>query len=73
MRCSGGNMTGKNGEQAREHEVLNEIVRRPETKAFLSNLATDPYPGDQALLRKIAVEETKKWGDMMEAAGIEKQ
>ena len=52
---------------------LNEIVRRPETKTFLYNLATDPYPGDQALLRKIMVEETKKWGEMMESAGVEKQ
>ncbi|MDB5570655.1 MAG: transporter substrate-binding protein [Hyphomicrobiales bacterium] len=52
---------------------LNQIARTEETKAFLLNVATDPYPGDSKMLGAKMVEETKRWGELMERYGIEKQ
>ena len=50
---------------------FNEIVKMPETKTFLNNLAGEPYPGDRALVTRIQDEDTKAWREYVKLAKIE--
>ena len=52
---------------------LNKIVASDETRKFLANVATDPYPGDAEKLGKMTREETAKWARLLDLAKIEKQ
>ncbi len=52
---------------------LNQIAATEETKAFLLNVATDPYVGDSKMLGAKMVDETKRWAELMARYGIEKQ
>jgi tripartite-type tricarboxylate transporter receptor subunit TctC len=52
---------------------FNATVRSEETRAFLANVATDPYPGSKELLKKVLAEEVVKYRDMMINAKIEQQ
>jgi tripartite-type tricarboxylate transporter receptor subunit TctC len=52
---------------------FNTTVRSEETRAFLANVATDPYPGSKELLKKVLAEEVVKYRDMMINAKIEQQ
>ena len=52
---------------------FNTTVRSDETRAFLANVATDPWPGSSEMLRKILADEVVRYREMMIAAKIEPQ
>ena len=52
---------------------FNATVRSDETRAFLANVATDPWPGSSEMLRKILADEVVRYREMMIAAKIEPQ
>ncbi|HEY8578904.1 MAG TPA: tripartite tricarboxylate transporter substrate binding protein [Beijerinckiaceae bacterium] len=52
---------------------FNQVAATEETKKFLLNVATDPYVSDTKTLNRLMEQETKKWGELMELAGVEKQ
>jgi tripartite-type tricarboxylate transporter receptor subunit TctC len=52
---------------------FNRIVASDEAKKFLSNLGSDPFPGNQKMLQELLASEIKRWGDLIKLAGIEPQ
>jgi tripartite-type tricarboxylate transporter receptor subunit TctC len=50
---------------------FNEIVASEETKAFLNNLGSDPFPGNSSLLRDQLASDIAKWADFVKLANIE--
>jgi tripartite-type tricarboxylate transporter receptor subunit TctC len=50
-----------------------EIVAKPETKAFLANIGSEPFPGDAKALKEMTISEIAKWGDIIKQAKIEPQ
>lgn len=53
--------------------MFDKVTRSPETRTFLAKVATDAYPNSAERLGEIMKIETKKWGELLEKAGIEKQ
>ena len=53
--------------------MFNQITRSDETRSFLLNVATEPFPSSAQKLSELMAQEVKQWGEMMEKAGIEKQ
>lgn len=58
---------------ARLESLINQITGSDETRTYLLNVATEPFPGSAETLRDMAAQELKKWEQMLESAGIEKQ
>lgn len=58
---------------ARLEGLFNQITGSDETRTYLLNVATEPFPGSAERLRDMAAQELKKWEQMLESAGIEKQ
>ena len=52
---------------------FNATVRSEETRTFLANVATDPYPGSKELLKKVLAEEKVRYREMMINAKIDPQ
>jgi tripartite-type tricarboxylate transporter receptor subunit TctC len=49
------------------------ISDMPDTKEFLIRSGLDPLPGDDALMRKLLVQDTQRWGEWAKLANIEPQ
>jgi tripartite-type tricarboxylate transporter receptor subunit TctC len=56
---------------ARLEKEFNEIAVAPATVQFLSNLGSDPFPGNSELLKKTLVDDIKAWGEYIKLAKIE--
>jgi tripartite-type tricarboxylate transporter receptor subunit TctC len=52
---------------------FNQIVAMEETRKFLLNIATDPWPGNARTLAELLPREIKAWGEYTRLAGIEPQ
>ncbi len=52
---------------------FNRIVASEEAKKFLSNLGSDPYPGNAKMLRDHLASEFTRWGELVKFAGIQPQ
>jgi tripartite-type tricarboxylate transporter receptor subunit TctC len=53
--------------------LFDQITRSEETRSFLLNVATEPFPNSAQKLGEMMTQEFRQWGEMMEKAGIEKQ
>lgn len=53
--------------------MFNKISQSEETRSFLLNVATEPFPSTSQKLGEMMAQELRQWGEMMEKAGIEKQ
>ena len=52
---------------------FNQIVATEETKKFLNNLGSEPFPGDSKKLAALLESDIKKWGEYVKLAGITPQ
>ena len=52
---------------------FNQIVATDETKKFLNNLGSDPFPGNSKMLGELVAADIKKWAEYVKLAGIEPQ
>jgi tripartite-type tricarboxylate transporter receptor subunit TctC len=52
---------------------VNQIVATEETKKFLNNLGSDPFPGNAGMLADLLASDIKKWHEYVKLAGIEPQ
>jgi tripartite-type tricarboxylate transporter receptor subunit TctC len=52
---------------------FNQIVATEETKKFLNNVGSDPFPGNSRLLAELLATDIKKWGEYVKLANIEPQ
>jgi tripartite-type tricarboxylate transporter receptor subunit TctC len=52
---------------------FNRIVASEETKKFLGNLGSEPFPGTQASLKALLVRDTERWGEYVRLANIQPQ
>lgn len=53
--------------------LTNQILNSEDTHRFLADLYIQPYPGDPASFEKLISSDTKRWGELIKAAGIEPQ
>lgn len=56
---------------ARLHETLTAALKTPAAKAFFDTSGGDPFPTTPEALGRFQIEEAKKWGNVIKAAGIE--
>ncbi|HLT98701.1 MAG TPA: tripartite tricarboxylate transporter substrate binding protein [Burkholderiaceae bacterium] len=54
------------------HELLTEAVKRPSAQQFYNQTGTAPVTSTPEELATFQEEETKKWGEIIQKAGIEK-
>ena len=52
---------------------FNRIVAMEDTKKFLNNLGSEPFPGNRAMLRELIVGDTERWGEYVRLANIKPQ
>ena len=52
-------------------KLANQAIMDPGMKEYLARLHASPYPGDPDSLRALVQRDTKRWGEMIRAAGIE--
>jgi len=52
---------------------FNQIAATEDTKKFLNNLGSDPFPGNSKMLAELLASDIKKWADYVKLAGIEPQ
>ncbi len=52
---------------------FNQIAASEETKKFLSNLGSEPFPGNSRMLAELLAADIKKWGAYVQLANIEPQ
>jgi tripartite-type tricarboxylate transporter receptor subunit TctC len=52
---------------------FNQIAKTDETKKFLNNLGSDPFPGNSKMLGDLVASDIKKWAEYVNLAGIEPQ
>ena len=52
---------------------FNQIAGTEETKKFLNNLGSDPFPGNSGMLAELLAADIKKWGEYVKLASIEPQ
>jgi len=55
----------------RLEKIFNEIAVAPDTKAFLANNGSDPFPGDHTVARHEIEQGIKDWGGYVKLAKIE--
>jgi tripartite-type tricarboxylate transporter receptor subunit TctC len=56
---------------AKLNQVVNEFINAPESKKRFADLNLIPVGGSPADMRKLVVEETARWGDVIKKAGIQ--
>jgi tripartite-type tricarboxylate transporter receptor subunit TctC len=49
---------------------FNRIVASEETKKFLNNLGSEPFPGNQRMLKELVQRDTERWGEYVRLANI---
>lgn len=54
-------------------DLTNQVLKMPETEKFLADLYIQTYPGNPESLRQLIASDTKRWGELIKAAGIEPQ
>jgi len=52
-------------------EVFNQITKAPTAQEFYERVGGEPYPGSADALKKLIDTDTKDWGRLVKAAGIE--
>ena len=52
---------------------LNEILATEETKRFLTQTGTEPFPGSPESLARYQAEQAESWGTLVKAANVEPQ
>jgi hypothetical protein len=52
-------------------EVFNQITKAPAAQEFYERVGGEPYPGSVDALKKLIDTDTKDWGRLVKAAGIE--
>jgi len=52
---------------------FNQIVKTEETKKFLNNLGSDPFPGSSQSLAQLLKHDIEKWGEYAKLANIQPQ
>jgi len=52
---------------------FNRIVASDETKKFLNNLGSEPFPGTQQSLKELIARDMERWGDYVRLANIQPQ
>ncbi len=52
---------------------FNQIAASPETKTFLGQFGSEPFPGNGRSLAELLASDIKNWGDYVKLAGIEPQ
>ena len=52
---------------------FNQIAASDDTKKFLNNLGSDPFPGNSKMLGELVAADIKKWAEYVKLAGIEPQ
>jgi tripartite-type tricarboxylate transporter receptor subunit TctC len=57
----------------RLESLFNQIVKSPETKQFLANVATDPLPGNQKVMAQMVKQDMERWARWVKLAKIEPQ
>jgi tripartite-type tricarboxylate transporter receptor subunit TctC len=55
---------------AKLNKAINDITEEPEVRKHFAELNLLPVGGSPADMRKLTVEETKRWGDVIRKAGI---
>ncbi|MGZ3411965.1 MAG: Bug family tripartite tricarboxylate transporter substrate binding protein [Xanthobacteraceae bacterium] len=50
---------------------FNKIAVDDETVKFLTNLGSDPFPGNSQMLKELLIKDSKNWGDYVKIAKIE--
>ena len=55
---------------AKLHETLTTALKSPATKTFFDTSGGEPFPTSPEALGKFQIEEAKKWGTVIKAAGI---
>lgn len=58
---------------AKLEELFNKVVASDETKKFLNNGGSDPFPGSAKALTELLAKDIKRWGELVALAGIEPQ
>ncbi len=56
---------------AKLNKAMNDAANDPEVKAHFAKLNLIPVGGSPADMKKLVVEETKRWGDVIRKAGIQ--
>ena len=51
--------------------MFNQIAVDDETKKFLANLGSDPFPGNSQMLKELLVKDIKAWSEYVKIAKIE--
>jgi tripartite-type tricarboxylate transporter receptor subunit TctC len=51
--------------------LFNQIAVDEETKTFLTNLGSDPFPGNSQMLKALLVKDIKAWGEYVKIAKTE--
>jgi tripartite-type tricarboxylate transporter receptor subunit TctC len=51
--------------------AFNRIVASDEAKKFLANVGAESFPGDSKSLQTLLASEVKRWGELVDIAGIE--
>jgi len=52
---------------------FNQVVASPETKKWLNNLGSDPFPGNSKFLEKLLAGDIPRWAEYYKLANIEPQ
>ena len=52
---------------------FNQIAATEETKKFLNNLGSDPFPGNARMLTQLLAGDIKQWAEYVKLANIEPQ
>ncbi|HEY6353392.1 MAG TPA: tripartite tricarboxylate transporter substrate-binding protein [Burkholderiaceae bacterium] len=52
-------------------DLANDVVRSPGMLEYLGRLYAEPFPGDPESLRRLVETDTARWGQLINAAGIE--
>jgi len=52
---------------------FNQIVATEDTKKWLNNLGSDPFPGNARMLEQLLAKDIKRWGEYYKLANVEPQ
>jgi tripartite-type tricarboxylate transporter receptor subunit TctC len=52
---------------------FNQIVAMDDTKKFLANLGSEPFPGNSQMLKELLARDTDRWGEYVRLANIPPQ
>jgi tripartite-type tricarboxylate transporter receptor subunit TctC len=53
--------------------IFNRVAASDEAKAFLANGGADPFPGSSTALKELLASENKRWAELAEQAGVQRE